>query len=509
MPDSSYTVYTSRSSRRRWPYYVIAAVCVFAALAAWQALGVPRVSAVTPGPDTYVKNPSIDVVLDVHGLGALEDVRVLLDGKDITKRTTQDGDTLTFKTGELGDGAHTVSFSAASSNLLRRSVDEVWRFTVDTSIPALKLETSAEQGRINTSPAMFSGTTEPFALVTVSSATVKASGQADASGSYSVSAKLPDGPSDVTLQTTDRAGNSTVRQMSVYVDAEPPVLKTSTLDKVEDRASFKFRLNAQDQLGTPDVTLVLDGEERAYSGPASRGVLELKRLAQGRHVITVAAADKGGNVVTRKQVFVVDSTEHFGSATMWPGARGKDVKKLQRHLADAGVYSAGVTGVYDAKTVTGVKKFQDRYGMDVDGLVGGNVLTALSGEIVVDIGELRLYLYRDGKLVKTYRVATGRRPTPRPPAATRIVTKIEDPTWLPPDSDWAKDAQPIPPGTENPLGTRWMGTSAPGVGIHGVPPSADYSIGSYASHGCIRMHNWDAVDLFDRIVVGMPVVIRP
>ncbi len=54
-----------------------------------------------------------------------------------------------------------------------------------------------------------------------------------------------------------------------------------------------------------------------------------------------------------------------------------------------------------------------------------------------------------------------------------------------------------------------MGTSATGVGIHGVPPSADGSIGTYASHGCIRMHNWDAVDLFDRIVVGMPVVIRP
>ena len=84
----------------------------------------------------------------------------------------------------------------------------------------------------------------------------------------------------------------------------------------------------------------------------------------------------------------------------------------------------------------------------------------------------------------------------------------KDPTWLPPNSDWAKDAQPIPPGTENPLGTRWMGTSAPGVGIHGVPPSEDGSIGTYASHGCIRMHNWDAVDLFDRVVIGMPVIIR-
>jgi len=47
------------------------------------------------------------------------------------------------------------------------------------------------------------------------------------------------------------------------------------------------------------------------------------------------------------------------------------------------------------------------------------------------------------------------------------------------------------------------------VGIHGVPPSEDSSIGTYASHGCVRMHNWDAVDLFARVTVGMPVLIRP
>ena len=105
-------------------------------------------------------------------------------------------------------------------------------------------------------------------------------------------------------------------------------------------------------------------------------------------------------------------------------------------------------------------------------------------------------------------MATGQPAYPTPTGTYSIVNMQKDPTWLPPNSDWAKDAQPIPPGTENPLGTRWMGTSAPGVGMHGVPPSEDGSIGTYASHGCIRMHNWDAVDLFDRVVIGMPVIIR-
>ena len=193
---------------------------------------------------------------------------------------------------------------------------------------------------------------------------------------------------------------------------------------------------------------------------------------------------------------------------MWPGARGKDVKELQSKLIDAGVYSGKKTGVYDSDTEKAVRKLQAKYGLEVDGIVGGNVLNALSGQIIVDIGDLRLYLYRDGVLVKSYPVATGQPAYPTPTGTYSIVTMTKDPTWLPPNSDWAKDAKPIPPGTENPLGTRWMGTSAPGVGIHGVPPSEDGSIGTYASHGCIRMHNWDAVDLFDRVVIGMPVIIR-
>ena len=80
-----------------------------------------------------------------------------------------------------------------------------------------------------------------------------------------------------------------------------------------------------------------------------------------------------------------------------------------------------------------------------------------------------------------------------------------NPWWLPPDSDWAKDAKPIPPGAGNPLGTRWMGLTAPGVGIHGTPDAA--SIGYSASHGCIRMRIPDAESLFTSVDTGTPVFI--
>ena len=507
MPEPAYSVYRHESSRHRhWPYFVVAAVCVLAALAAWQVLAVPRVSAVTPGPDSYVKDPSLTIVLNVKGLPELQGVRVALDGGDVTDQAVRSGNKLTFTTGKLSDGSHSVSFIATSSNLFRHEVRKDWRFTVDTSVPTLELAGSADEGRINTSPATFSGTTEPYSTVTVSGGAVQARGQVDARGKYTVSANLPDGPSDVTITTADRAGNATTKQLSVFVDTIPPTLKTTQLGKTVRHSGLKIRIKARDQLGEPKLKLVLDGEARKYKGLPSRAVFAVKDLAQGRHTMVITASDKGGNVVADKQTFVIDSTEHFGNAAMWPGARGKDVKDLQKRLAAVGVFYGPKNGLYDNHTVAGVKRFQTKFGMPVDGLVGTMALDALSGQIIVDLGDLHLYLYREGKLVTSYWVAVGQPAYPTPTGTYAVVDMQMNPTWLPPNSDWAKDAKPIPPGATNPLGTRWIGTSAPGVGIHGTPDDA--SIGTYASHGCIRMHILDAEDLYARVVIGMPVIIR-
>jgi len=506
--DAKYQLYRSEPRRRRrWPYIVIAAICVFVAVVGWQLYGVPRVSAVTPGPDAFVKDASAAVVLSVRGLPSLKDVSVTLDGEDVTAQATRSGDTLTLLAADLADGEHAVAFSATSSNLFRHDVRKDWRFTVDTSIPTLELAGSAEEGRINTDPATFSGKTEPYATVTVVDGEIKASGTADASGAYAVSADLPEGASRVLITTTDRAGNATTKKLRVFVDAVPPVLKTTQLDKIVKHAGVKMRVKATDQLGVPTVKLVFDDEERELAGPASKARFAVKGLAQGRHTVVVTATDKGGNVVTSKQQFIVDSTERFGSATLWPGARGKDVRQLQKKLANAGVYEGKKTAVYDSDTEKAVRRLQARYGLEVDGIVGGNVLNALSGQIVVDLGDLRLYLYRDGKLVKSYPVAAGQPAYPTPTGSYVVTSMQMNPTWLPPNSDWAKDAKPIPPGVDNPLGTRWIGTSAPGVGIHGTPD--DSSVGSYASHGCIRMHIYDVEDLYARVVIGLPVIIRP
>ena len=108
--------------------------------------------------------------------------------------------------------------------------------------------------------------------------------------------------------------------------------------------------------------------------------------------------------------------------------------------------------------------------------------------------------------MRTFPVATGQAIYPTPTGIWRIVDKQLNPWWYPPTADaWAKGLKPVPPGPSNPLGTRWMGLNAPGVGIHGTDAPA--SIGYSASHGCIRMQVPDAEWLFERAQVGTPVVI--
>jgi lipoprotein-anchoring transpeptidase ErfK/SrfK len=108
--------------------------------------------------------------------------------------------------------------------------------------------------------------------------------------------------------------------------------------------------------------------------------------------------------------------------------------------------------------------------------------------------------------VRTFGIATGTAEYPTPLGIYSIATMQRDPWWIPPpNSDWARGKKPIPPGPGNPLGTRWMGTTAPLVGIHGTPDAA--SIGYSASHGCIRMRVPDAEALFNEVSVGTPVLI--
>jgi lipoprotein-anchoring transpeptidase ErfK/SrfK len=140
--------------------------------------------------------------------------------------------------------------------------------------------------------------------------------------------------------------------------------------------------------------------------------------------------------------------------------------------------------------------------------IGTAELSKAYGTIItIDRANFTLRLFKRLKVAKTYRVAVGMPAYPTPTGRFSITNKAVNPTWTAPDSPWAgayRNEVVAGGSAENPLKARWMGI-VNGVGIHGT--GIPGSIGSAASHGCIRMTVPDVIDLYPRVPVGTPVLI--
>jgi L,D-transpeptidase catalytic domain/Putative peptidoglycan binding domain len=126
--------------------------------------------------------------------------------------------------------------------------------------------------------------------------------------------------------------------------------------------------------------------------------------------------------------------------------------------------------------------------------------------LTLDRANFTLRLWKDLELARTYTVAVGQEGLETPEGTYAIEWMEENPTWHVPESDWAGElaGQTIPPGPENPIKARWMAIYE-GAGIHGTEEAA--SLGSAASHGCVRMSIADVEELYDEVEVGTPVFI--
>jgi lipoprotein-anchoring transpeptidase ErfK/SrfK len=120
--------------------------------------------------------------------------------------------------------------------------------------------------------------------------------------------------------------------------------------------------------------------------------------------------------------------------------------------------------------------------------------------IVISIPDRKLAVLEDDRVLKIYPTAVGAPVSPSPHGAFTIVNRLEDPTWY-------TKGREVPPGKANPLGTRWLGLSARGYGIHGT--NAPASIGRNVSHGCVRMRNRDVEELYEMMAVGDAVELVP
>jgi lipoprotein-anchoring transpeptidase ErfK/SrfK len=518
---------------------VAVAVVVAAVFAVLQLLDRPGVDAPLPAPGSAVSQVRPTISFAVDAGEQLGDLRVRLDGRDVTRTARAEDGRVTVSAGRLAEGEHAVEVSYSSDNLFARSVARRWSFAVDTAAPRLVVASPAPGALRARRAVRFEGRAEPGAAVSVAFEGGAAGATADGAGAWSAVARLPEGPVLTTVTAADAAGNTTERRRRVRIDTTAPELAISAPAKGEQLTAtdqplvygstgtdnpralaFSAAVNGRtvttakgSSATSPDdadpalaeaggaavSTLEVDGR---------RFALSVGTLAQGRNRIAVTARDRAGNVARTSTVVLVNSTEEFGVADLSAGARGKDVMMLQERLREARVYprKGKLTGVFDGVTQKAVARYQKRYKTPKTGIVDRRMRTALVGRLVANITQRKVRLIRNGKVVMTFPIAIGQPAYPTPTGEYEINDKQVDPTWYPPDSPWAAELSSIPPGVGNPLGTRWIGTSAPAIGLHGT--YAGYTVGTAASHGCMRMHIPDVEKLYDEVTLGMPISIR-
>ena len=179
-----------------------------------------------------------------------------------------------------------------------------------------------------------------------------------------------------------------------------------------------------------------------------------------------------------------------------PGKDGRKVrdvlltKELERAVLNANAPHTVVASVHSTKPEVTTKDVGSKY----------------PSYLTLDRSTFQLRLWKHLKLAKTYTVAVGQEGLETPEGLYEIQEKEENPSWHVPDSAWAGDlaGQVIPPGPADPIKARWMAIFE-GAGIHGTEETE--SLGSAASHGCVRMSIPDVIELYDQVEVGTPIYI--
>ncbi|MGE5654175.1 MAG: L,D-transpeptidase family protein [Bacillota bacterium] len=186
---------------------------------------------------------------------------------------------------------------------------------------------------------------------------------------------------------------------------------------------------------------------------------------------------------------------------IYPNMTGPDVREVIDRLRDLGFYRGESEDTFDRGVSDAVVAFQISQGLIADGIVGRNTWLALRTvepgttpppseyTLTIDQDAFTITLTRRGEIQKRYRCAVGKPATPTPPGDWYLIQKTPNPG--------------------GPFGPRWMRLNVPygGYGIHGTDNPS--SIGTAASHGCVRMVNEQVIELYDIVPLGTQVRILP
>ncbi|MEW6281559.1 MAG: L,D-transpeptidase family protein [Candidatus Eremiobacterota bacterium] len=484
---------------------VVAVVVAVAALEGCLGLVSLRPGSLTPGPLT--NQPRVAFRAGFLGLPSRAQVRV--NGVTVASRVDWPRGCVAVAPVCLVEGPNRVELRLFPL-LPVRAVSAGWTVHLDQAAPPVSVDTPPVTREASVH---LMGHTEPGATVSVWQGENPTDGVVDARGAFVVDLELPPGRTDLAVEAVDGAGNRTRLPLSMTCDRSPPTVRVGSpaADSVcrENRGPILVQVGDSES-GLRSVRLTVDGREvprKPEADQSGRLAWDPGILPEGRREVTLTAEDGAGWRSEETWHFTVDSTEQLGLCTVTLGAVGQDVRQLQRKLRDRGLLTdEDVTGVFDETTRAAVLAFQQEQGLEPDGLAGGATLAELGPRIVVYLDDFSLELVENGRVVCRYDIAHGQPAYPTPRGEFHVADMVENPTWLPPDSAWAREAKAIPPGPDNPLGTRWIGLNSHVVGIHGT--NSEGSIGSRASHGCIRMRVADVEDLYSRVNLGVPVSIR-
>ncbi|NEQ76631.1 MAG: L,D-transpeptidase [Okeania sp. SIO2C9] len=178
--------------------------------------------------------------------------------------------------------------------------------------------------------------------------------------------------------------------------------------------------------------------------------------------------------------------------------RQPPVQDLQKYLLTEGESVNPSFGGLMPNLKRAVKDFQKYLGIErieVEKLI----------QVVLRLGERRVYVYEGEQEIASYPVAVGKPGWETPTGEFKVIQLVENPQWQNP---WTGEVMPAGPNTA--LGLRWIGFWTDGrdtIGFHGTPTVE--SIGYAASHGCVRMRNEDVIALFEKVQVGTTVVVEP
>lgn len=311
-------------------------------------------------------------------------------------------------------------------------------------------------------------------------------------------------PRGVTVNGTDLSG-MTEAQARIAIETAVAAPLTRPIDVVADGREFTF-----DPKGA--VSVDVDGMlAEAYSPRRTASFVNRVRHDVGAttlpaQVEPLFSVDESAVASWLDEVAEKVDRKAVDASLTVADSRVKISKEAPGRKTDRAAATAAIMGAFEDEAAlrAGIEELEVPVAE-----VPAKVTAASFGKtIVVDLSERRIRLFDGAKIEKTYPCAIGTPSYPTPKGEYEITLKRYRPTWVNPGSDWGKDMPAsIPPGPGNPLGTRAINISAPAIRFHGTENIG--SVGTAASHGCMRMYRRDIEDMFERVEVGMKVYIVP